>query len=70
LRRLNLKPSEAAGGGAPDGIAEAKELNEAGKCFSVTAEVLLDVADSGSIDDPVNRDKALRFYNALGAALD
>jgi hypothetical protein len=59
-----------AGGGSQDGIAEAKELHEASKYFSVTTDLLLDVADSGSIDNPVNRSWAERFYNALGAALE
>lgn len=74
--RRHLKPSpalgSAAGGvgdGTQDGVAEAKELNEAAKIFSVTADLLLDVAETGRIDDPANREKAIRFHEALGAAL-
>jgi hypothetical protein len=35
----------------------------------ITPDILLDVADSGKIDDPVNWERAKRFYDALGAAL-
>ena len=53
-----------------NGVAEAKELNEAAQDFMIDVETILDIGEDGRLDCPERRAKAERIRKALEAVLE
>ncbi|MDD2285931.1 MAG: helix-turn-helix transcriptional regulator [Paludibacter sp.] len=53
-----------------NGVAEAKELNEAAQDFMIDVETILDIGEDGRLDCPERRAKAERIRKAIEAVLE